>query len=45
MIGNASAEDHSFKVASLKDSELAKDEVESRSWEDLLDPQLASEDL
>ena len=38
MIGNASAEDHSFKVASMSDTELEKAQVDSRIWSDLLDP-------
>jgi len=45
VISNKSAEDHSFMVASMSDSELTKDEAESRDWKDLLDPQLASDDL
>ena len=45
VISNVSTEDHSFRVASMADSELDKDASEARKWMDLLDPKLASDDL
>jgi protease II len=44
-ITNASSEDHSFKVASMADSELSKADVEDRVWENLLDPKIARDEL
>ncbi len=44
-ITNVSSDDHSFKVASMLDSELDKEDSEERVWENLLDPKIASEDL
>jgi len=44
-ITNASSEDHSFKVASMVDSELSKANTEDREWENLLDPKIARDEL
>lgn len=44
-ITNASTEDHSFIVATMKDAELEKESVEERTWENLLDPKIAQDEL
>ena len=44
-ITNFSSDDHSYRVATMNDSELQKEDLSDRSWENLLDPKLSEDEL